>query len=145
MILSALLLAASAPCAKVDAQIPRDLSGWSRTGKGLDTGHSVTLTGAKGTAETRVTIRKAGTFAIALDQQAWVDVYPAKGKPLRMAYQSGGPGCTSIRKIVRYRLEPGAYRVVASKLSSDRVKLMLVYRQPTQPQRTASANRQGRR
>lgn len=129
MILSVFLLAASAPCAKVDAQIPRDLSGWSRDGKGLDTGHAVTLAG-KGKVETRVSIRKAGTFGIAMDQQAWVDVYSPKGKPLRMAYESGGPGCTSIRKIVRYRLQPGTYRVVASKLTADRVKLMLTYRAP---------------
>jgi hypothetical protein len=146
MILAALLLAAPLQCGAVDSHLPRDLSGWARTGSGLDTGHAITLTGRRNASvETSITIRKAGVFGIAVDQQAWVDVYRGRGKPLRMAYESGGPGCTSIRKIVRYRLAPGSYRVVVSKLASDRVKLMLVYRQPGRGAGPAARSRVARR
>lgn len=132
MILAALLVATHLPCGTIDSRIPRDLAGWARAGNALDTGHAITLTGRRnGSAETRVTIRKAGVFGIAVDQAAWIDVYRGKGKPLRMAYESKGPGCTSIRKIVRYRLAPGSYRVVVSRMHADRVKLMLTFRPPS--------------
>ena len=132
MILAALLAAVPLPCGAIDSQLPRDLSGWGRAGETLDTGHAVTLTGKRdSSAETSITVRKPGIFGIAVDQAAWVDVYRGKGRPLRMAYESKGPGCTSIRKIVRYRLTPGVYRVVVTKLQKDRVKLMLTFRPPS--------------
>lgn len=130
MILTALALLAAAPqaCAKTDVDLPRDLAGWTQDGATLDTRHSTRLDAGHGSAETRMTIHKAGTFAIAVDQQAWVDIFPERaGKALHMASESKGPACSSIRKIVRYRLDAGTYRVAVTKVGEKRVKLMLVH------------------
>jgi hypothetical protein len=128
MILIALALAAAAaPCKATDTHLPRDLSGWTRAGKTLDTGHTVTLTGRAGTGETNVTIRKAGSFGIAVDSNAWVDIYRGRGKALTMASESRGPACSTIRKIVRYNLSPGTYRVTVTNMTAGHAKLMLVH------------------
>lgn len=128
MILIAFALAGTAaPCKTYDTNLPRDLSGWTRAGRTLDTGHSLMLTGRARAAETKVTIRKAGTFGIAVDQQAWVDLYRGRGKPLDMASESRGPACSTIRKIVRYNLRPGTYRVTVTNMTAGRAKVMLVH------------------
>ena len=121
------LAAAAAPCKTYDTNLPRDLSGWTRAGRTLDTGHSLMLAGRARAAETNVTIRKAGTFGIAVDQQAWVDIYRGRGKPLDMASESRGPACSTIRKIVRYNLRPGTYRVTVTNMTAGRAKVMLVH------------------
>ncbi|MEI9927147.1 MAG: hypothetical protein WDN44_04775 [Sphingomonas sp.] len=147
MIIAMLALAAAAPaCGTLDARLPRDLAGWTRAGTTLDTGHAVTLAAGRGkAAETRVTIRKAGLFGIAADQQAWIDVYPARGaRAFEMASESKGPYCSTIRKIVRYRLRPGTYRVTATKLTAPRVKLMLAHDQPGNPHEVLRRHRRYR-
>lgn len=107
--------------------LPQSLSGWERSGDGLDTRHATTLSAKNGSAETQVTIRKAGTFGIAADQPGWIDVAKGSGRPLRMASRAPGVICAKIEKIVYYRLEPGTYRVTIGKLQKPQVKLMLVY------------------
>jgi len=126
MILIALALASAAPCKTYDTNLPRNLSGWTRAGRTLDTGHALMLPGRRRVAETKVTIRKAGTFGVAIDQQAWVDLYRGRGKALAMASESRGPACSTIRKIVRYNLTPGTYRVTVTNMTAGRAKLMLV-------------------
>ncbi|RYD99769.1 MAG: hypothetical protein EOP61_14355 [Sphingomonadales bacterium] len=121
--LSVIAMAMAAPqCA-----LPRELAGWSRTGEGLDTGHATRLSPRGGRIETRVTIRKAGVFGIAIDSDGWIDVAPERGKPLRMVAENRGPRCSGIRKIVRYRLQPGAYRVTIAKLGDKSARVMLVH------------------
>lgn len=128
MILIALALAAMpAPCKAYDTNLPGDLRGWTRLGHTLDTGHAVLLPARNKAAETTVTIRKRGTFGIAVDSQAWVDVWRGRGKALDMASESRGPACSTIRKIVRYNLAPGTYRVTATRVEGGRARLMLVY------------------
>jgi hypothetical protein len=107
-------------------ELPRALAGWERSGDGLDTRHATLLAAKNGTAETRVTIRKAGSFGIATDQPGWIDVARGSGRPLRMESRASGPACAKIQKIVYYRLQPGTYRVTIGKLQKPRVKLMLV-------------------
>ncbi|MES2989070.1 MAG: hypothetical protein V4808_14300 [Pseudomonadota bacterium] len=125
--MSVLMLAMAAqPCAK-PVDLPRELSGWARAGEGLDTRHATLLNPRGGTIETRVTIRKAGVFGIAIDREGWIDVAPAGAKPLRMVSENRGPRCSGIRKIVRYRLQPGTYRVTVAKLDGKRTRLMLVH------------------
>lgn len=124
------LAAAAAPCKTYDTNLPGDLRGWTRLGRTLDTGHAVTLPGRARAAETNVTIRKAGIFGIAVDQQAWVDIYRGHGKPLDMASESRGPACSTIRKIVRYNLQPGTYRVTVTNMTAARARLMLVHGAP---------------
>lgn len=127
------LAAAAAPCKTYDTNLPRDLSGWTRAGRTLDTGHTVTLAGRAKAAETTMTIRKAGTFGVAIDQQAWVDLYRGvsrgQGKALTMASESRGPACSTIRKIVRYNPTPGTYRVTVTNMTAGHAKLMLVHSQ----------------
>ncbi|MES2441312.1 MAG: hypothetical protein V4574_00660 [Pseudomonadota bacterium] len=134
MILTALALAlAPAPCKTFDTSLPRDLAGWRRLGRTLDTGHAVLLPAKGKAAETNVTIRKAGTFGIAVDQQAWVDVWRGSARPLAMAAESRGPACSTIRKIVRYNLRPGNYRVTVTRIAGARARLMLVHSDARKP------------
>ncbi|WP_256731500.1 hypothetical protein [Sphingomonas sp. dw_22] len=127
MFLTALALTMAAPCRIYDTALPRPLAGWMRLGRTLDTGRAVTLAaGRDKAAATNVRIRKAGVFGIAVDQDGWVDLYQGRGKALKMASESRGPACSTIRKVIRYRLKPGTYRVEVRQLQAPRVKLMLV-------------------
>lgn len=127
MILTAIALTLAAPaCQKYDTALPRQLAGWTRGGRAFDTGHAVTLPQRGGSLRTSVTIRKAGTYGIALDQTGWVEVSPGRGKPLASVAHGKGPACSTIRRIVRYRLKPGTYRIDVSRLKGSRARLMLV-------------------
>ncbi|WP_010543884.1 hypothetical protein [Sphingomonas elodea] len=123
LILAAGLMLTVPPC----TDLPRNLSGWEHTAGGLDTRHATLVVARNGAAETRVTIRKAGTFGIAADQPGWIDVARGTGKPLRVALRGPGVACAKIEKIVYYQLQPGTYRVTMGKLQAPQVKLMLVY------------------
>jgi hypothetical protein len=128
MLLTALALSlATQTCRSYDTVLPAPLSGWKRSGRGLDTGHAVTLARSGSSIQTTMRIRKAGTFGVAIDRDGWIDVAPPRGRPLRMASESRGPTCSTIRKIVRYRLRPGTYRVTVNKLKAARARLMLVH------------------
>ena len=127
MLLTAFALSlATQTCKTYDTALPAPLSGWKRSGRGLDTGHSVTLARSGDSIRTTVRIRKAGTFGIALGEPGWIDVAPMRGKPLESVAHGHGPDCSTIRKIVRYRLRPGTYRVTVNKLKATRARLMLV-------------------
>ena len=127
MFLTALALThAVQPCKSYDTTLPRPLSGWTRAGRGLDTGHAVTLARAGDSIRTTMRIRKAGTFGVALSEPGWIDVQPVRGKPLASVAHGHGPQCSTIRKIVRYKLQPGTYRVTVNKLKATRARLMLV-------------------
>lgn len=128
MLLTVLALTIAVPqCRSYDAQLPERLAGWTRTGRGLDTGHAVTLdTGRDGRLAASIRIRKAGTFGVAIDREGWVDIAPRRGRALRMVAESRGPRCSTIRKIVRYKLRPGTYRVTVNQLKATRARLMLV-------------------
>jgi len=130
MFLTALALHAAVAqqrCRTLDTALPATLRGWKISGRGLDTGHAVKLDAGRDNAlSTRVTIRRAGTYGIALDQAGWIDVSPARGKPLESVAHGHGPECSTIRKIVRYKLRPGTYRVELTRLKAARARLMLV-------------------
>jgi len=130
MILTALALAAAVQnrCTALDTRLPRPLAGWMREGRGLDTGHAITLPARGGSVETRIAIRKAGMVGIVIDQEGWIDAFPAKGsRALRMASESRGPRCSTIHKILYYRMRPGTYRVTVNRLKGGRAKLMLTH------------------
>jgi hypothetical protein len=127
MLLTALALSfATQTCKSYDTALPAPLSGWKRSGRGLDTGHAVMLARSGASIQTMVRIRKAGTFGVAIDRDGWIDVAAGRSRPLRMASESRGPTCSTIRKIVRYKLRPGTYRVTVNKLKASRARLMLV-------------------
>ncbi len=73
-------------------------------------------------------IKTAGRYGIALDQRGWVDVVPsvAGGEALKSTVHGHGPDCSSIRKIVRFDLQPGIYRLYVTGLATPSVKVMLV-------------------
>ncbi len=129
MILTMIAMAAAAQqCRAYDTHLPRPLSGWTRDGSGLDTRHAVTLPARNGALETRITIRKPGRVGIAIDGDGWIDVYGEHARsPLRMGSESRGPRCSTIRKIVYYRMRAGTYRVTVNRLKGNRAKLMLTH------------------
>lgn len=147
--LIALLLAqavATPACTATDTALPAPLSGWTERGAGLDSGKgvpmvavdpaSVRLVGvplpvrAGKTFATALTVRSAGTYGIALDQKGWIDVYRTNGQSPAVVQASTahghGPACSTIAKIVRYKLAPGDYRVVVSGVERPQAKVMLV-------------------
>lgn len=79
-----------------------------------------------GASEIGFRIDKAGTYGIALDQPGWIDVAPEASAPLASVEHGHGPECSTIRKIVRFDLQPGAYRLTLTKLTRPQAKVMLV-------------------
>lgn len=71
-------------------------------------------------------IDKPGTYGIALDQPGWIDVAPRGGAPLASTRHGHGPACSTIRKIVRFELQPGRYELRLSKLTRPQARVMLV-------------------
>jgi hypothetical protein len=143
MLLAALLMLQAAPqCAATDANLPAPLAGWAAPGDAFAVGKAVTLqagdvasltgvpAGAKpgGAAMIGFRIDKAGRYGVALDQGAWIDVVPGAtgGATLKSSVHGHGPQCSTIRKIVRFDLQPGAYRVYLTGLKNPTAKLMLV-------------------
>lgn len=144
----ALLLAQTAPaaqtvqCKATDAGLPAALLGWVKPGDAFVTGKSVELdtidsaalkglpAGSKPGKAAMIgfKVERAGTYGVALDQGGWIDVLPGVegGAALVSVKHGHGPECSTIRKIVRFRLEPGIYRLYVSGLPGARVKAMLV-------------------
>ncbi len=147
MILAALLLAQAATpqpaCPATPVALPANLAGWRQTGADLASGKAVAVA-TMDPATVRlagvplpkqpgrmalqtVTIARAGTYGIALDQKGWIDVYrTGDATPLKTAAHGHGPDCSGIRKIVRYALVPGDYRIVVGGLAGAQARLMLV-------------------
>jgi hypothetical protein len=148
MLFLALLLAQTEPaaqttaCKATDAALPAGLAGWTspqdqlEPGKAalLDTVDAKTLkdlpAGAKPGRAVSVafSIAAAGTYGVALDQPGWIDVVPGTpdGEPLASVAHGHGPDCSSIRKIVRFTLAPGSYRLALTGLAQPKAKVMLI-------------------
>jgi hypothetical protein len=56
----------------------------------------------------RVLVDKAGTYRVALSSGAWIDMV-RDGTLVVSTAHGHGPACSTIRKMVEYPLEPGAY------------------------------------
>lgn len=133
---------AATQCKATDASLPTPLLGWTTPGDELTPGKAVTLdtvdastlkdvpAGAKPgkAASIAFKVTTAGTYGIALDQAGWIDLVPgaAGSKPLDSSAHGHGPDCSTIRKIVRYTLATGEYRVFVTGLSQAKAKVMLV-------------------
>lgn len=147
----ALLLAQAAPAAEpacTDTGFLRrsPLAGWTRRGATLDSGDAVTMATVEPASVRMVgipaptkpgralaigfSVRAAGSYGLALDQKGWIDVYPepsaGRSTALASTTHGHGPACSTIRKIVRYTLAPGRYRILVSGLEQPMAKLMLV-------------------
>ncbi|MBQ1500640.1 MAG: hypothetical protein IIZ38_20215 [Sphingomonas sp.] len=151
LLAAALLLAQAAPaapaaqttqCKATDASLPAGLLGWVAPGDAFVPGKAVALDTIDGAALKGLPagskpgkaamigfrIESAGIYGVALDQGGWIDVLPGAegGTALASVRHGHGPECSTIRKIVRFRLEPGIYRLYVSGLAGARVKAMLV-------------------
>jgi hypothetical protein len=143
--LLAALLALTTPqqqCAAMDANLPAPLASWATPGPGdpMDLSRPVTLVpmersrvpGLPATAKAGnatgipFTVTVAGTYGVAVDQAAWIDVAPTGGAPLTSVKHGHGPECSTIRKIVRFELKPGEYWIFLSGLGDANVRVMLV-------------------
>ena len=132
------MLLAQTACPATDANLPPPLAGWSAPAQAFEPGKAVMLdtsdapppAGAKPgrTATIGFRIDKPGTYGIALDQPGWIDVLPgvSGGEALESVRHGHGPECSSIRKIVRFELAPGVYRLTLTGLSGPKAKVMLV-------------------
>lgn len=56
----------------------------------------------------RFQVDRAGTYRVALGAGAWIDVV-RDGKAVDSAAHGHGPACSTIRKMVDFPLQPGAY------------------------------------
>lgn len=137
-----LLLQAATTCAAPDAALPANLMGWTTQADGFGLNQAVTLqagdvaklpgvpAGAKpgGAVMIGFRIETAGRYGIALDQRGWIDVVPgiSGGEALKSTTHGHGPDCSSIRKIVRFDLTPGVYRLYLTGLANASAKVMLV-------------------
>ncbi|NYT42760.1 hypothetical protein HZY97_18440 [Sphingomonas sp. R-74633] len=145
---AALLLLQTAPaaqttaCKATDASLPTSLIGWVKPGDEFVPGKAVELDTIDGAALKGLPagskpgkaamigfkIERAGIYGVALDQGGWIDLLPGTegGAALTSVKHGHGPDCSTIRKIVRFDLKPGLYRLYVSGLSTPKVKAMLV-------------------
>lgn len=142
MFLAAMVMLAQDSCAAKDVNLPAPLAAWTIPGPGFpdDLTKPVTFVptpaaqvpGLPATAKpgnaTAIpfSIETAGSYGIAIDQGAWIDVVPKGGVPLVSTKHGHGPDCSTIRKIVRFDLKPGDYTIYLSGLADVNVRLMLV-------------------
>ncbi|RYY24291.1 MAG: hypothetical protein EOP62_17465 [Sphingomonadales bacterium] len=114
-------------CAATDANLSAALAGWTAPGEAFGVGKAVMLDVTAGSTGIGFRIETAGDYGIALDQAGWIDVAKAGASaPLKSVAHGHGPECSSIRKIVRFTLEPGVYRVALTNLKTAKAKVMLV-------------------
>ncbi|MES2339909.1 MAG: hypothetical protein V4537_17590 [Pseudomonadota bacterium] len=145
MILALLLAqAAAAPaCPATPVRLPPDLAGWTSSGADLASMKAVALPtmdpatvrladvalpkqpGRMALSTFRVKV--AGTYGVALGAKGWIDLYRVGSRTaLTTAKHGHGPACSGIRKIVRFALTPGEYRLAVGGLDAPQVKAMLV-------------------
>ncbi len=150
LLAAALLLVQTAPapatrttaCKATDASLPTGLLGWVKPGDEFVPGKAVELdtidaaalkglpAGSKPGKAAMIgfKVETAGIYGVALDQAGWIDVLPGTGGGAALASvkHGHGPECSTIRKIVRFDLKPGLYRLYVSGLPGAKVKAMLV-------------------
>lgn len=134
-LLSALLLQPASPpspqpapaCAAMNQSLPASLAAWATpapAGTTLQPGQAVTTSPA---TPLTLEIAEAGTYGVALDQGAWIDV-GRDGEALRSTAHGHGPACSTIRKIVDFALQPGRYTITLSRTQAVSVRLLVVRR-----------------
>lgn len=81
-------------------------------------------------------VKTAGTYQVAAGGVAapvrplWLDVNGADGQPLKSVAHGHGAACTSITKVVEYRLVPGKYTFLATGLTSAAPVRVLIVPKP---------------
>ena len=143
---------AATDCA-APAPIPADLAGWQAEGGAVAAGeahsapwvtigevHVITLRSGDGLrwrlpperapragsfgGVLALDVREAGTYRIALADGVWIDLVGPNGLVASTGH-GHGPACSGIRKMVEFRLEPGAYAVQLSGAASNRTRMLV--------------------
>jgi hypothetical protein len=71
-----------------------------------------------------LSVATAGTYRVALDKSAWIDLV-RDGKSLATAAHTEGPACSGIRKIVDFALEPGTYTLQLSGAKAAQMTVLI--------------------
>lgn len=72
-----------------------------------------------------LTLTEGGTYAVAIDQRAWIDVVSDTRTAMVSTTHGHGPACSGIVKIVRFALEPGDYAVQISGAAGPNVRILV--------------------
>ena len=76
-----------------------------------------------------VKVATAGTYFIALGGGAWIDLIDKDGKAAESVAHGHGPDCSTIRKVVDFRLSPGAYTLQVSSYTAETLDVLVGKRQ----------------
>jgi len=71
-----------------------------------------------------VTVATAGTYRVALQNGAWIDLV-RDGKSLTSVAHMEGPSCSGIRKIVDFALQPGTYTLQLSNAKAAQMRILI--------------------
>ncbi len=71
-----------------------------------------------------IDVREAGTYRVALDSAAWIDLVRDQ-QAVRSTAHGHGPHCTGIRKMVDYPLTPGPYILQISANGQPQMTVLL--------------------
>lgn len=132
-----LLQAASADCTAI-VPPPPALAAWRVPRNRPAVGVRFDLAGARAvaglTAEERarggkamileITVEHAGRYAVALSDAAWIDL-ARDGIALKPLSFGHGPACTGIRKIVRFELPAGRYKLRLSGIVAPMIGVLV--------------------
>lgn len=72
----------------------------------------------------RIDVQEAGTYRVALDSAAWIDLVRDE-QAVRSTAHGHGPHCTGIRKMVDYPLTPGPYILQISANGQPQMTVLL--------------------
>ena len=136
-------------CQAIDAALPASLAAWRspapvsgalRPGAAVQVAlrpiaelqaaiapHPARDGGATTGARLDLDVATPGTYQIALDQAAWIDLVQS-GAALRSAGFGHGPACSSIHKTVNFALSPGRYVIQLSGTTAASARLLVIPR-----------------
>ena len=147
--LAAQQMAPAPVCQATDATLPTELAAWRNPAPlsgPLHTGMAVNLAlrpiaelqpavaphqardgGATTGARLDLDVAAAGTYRVAIDHGAWIDMVK-DGQPLRPVANARGPACSSIHRILDFPLSPGRYVIQLSGTAAPSARLLVVPR-----------------
>ncbi len=74
----------------------------------------------------QVAVPTHGTYRVAQDSPAWIDLVSAGGTAVDSIAHGHGPACTGVRKMVDFVLEPGVYTLQISATGSADGEFMVL-------------------
>jgi hypothetical protein len=74
----------------------------------------------------RLTVAAKGSYRVALDSPAWIDLVGEGSTAVDSFAHGHGPACTTVRKMVDFALEPGVYTLEISANGSADGEVMVL-------------------